>query len=77
MTKTDKDKEMIRINRLPQLTWHRLKVNDTAVRLPEQRKKAACRAEIRGNAKVTETSGAALLEIHTGMGEGFSGPCSC
>ena len=72
MTKADNKKEMIRINRLPQLTWHRLKVNDTAVRLPEQRKKAACRAEIRGNAKVTETSGAALLEIHTGMGEGFS-----
>ena len=72
MTKTDKDKEMIRINRLPQLTWHRLKVNDTAVRLPDKKEKAVCKTEISGNAEVTESPGSGALNIPGGAGEDFS-----
>ena len=61
--------EMTRINPLAALTWHRLKVNDTSVRLenPASVNRAACRVE--GN---TGEDHQALSEIRTGAGEAFA-----
>ena len=61
--------EMTRINPLAALTWHRLKVNDTSVRLedPASVNRAECRIE--GN---TGEDHQALSEIRTGAGEAFA-----
>ena len=80
--------EMTRINPLAALTWHRLKVNDTAVRLedPASVNRAACRIE--GNIGAVHQTGelpgilpgalsdnlsGTLSEIRTGAGEAFAG----
>ena len=63
--------EMTRINPLAAPTWHRLKVNDTPVRLadPADVLRAPCRIE--GNAGEGYWTGV-LSEIRTGAGEAFA-----
>ena len=59
----------VRINRLPAITWHRLKVNDTLVRLPEagSARRAECRIEGAGSAR----RDSAFSGIETGAGRAF------
>lgn len=71
--------EMTRINPLAAPTWHRLKVNDTPVRLadPADVLRASCRIEGNtGTADQTSTPcgimPGALSEIRTGAGEAFA-----
>ena len=71
--------EMTRINPLAAPTWHRLKVNDTPVRLadPADVLRASCRIE--GNTGAADQTSTpcgimpgALSEIRTGAGEAFA-----
>ena len=87
MTIANSNTEMTRINPLAALTWHRLKVNDTSVRLedPASVNRAVCRIEGNTGAvhQMSELSGilpgalsdnlsGALSEIRTGAGEAFA-----